>query len=45
VMSGLGTITGSMESSKVAALGKILGVAAVELERSLQVPPPDSEIQ
>jgi hypothetical protein len=45
VMGASGMITGSMEPSKVDALKKIRGVSAVELERHVRIPPPDSEVQ
>ena len=45
VLNAAGTITGSMDASKVEDLKGVPGVAAVELERSYQLPPPDSEIQ
>jgi hypothetical protein len=45
VLNTTGTITGSMDSSKVDDLKGIPGVSAVEVEQSYQLPPPDSEIQ
>jgi hypothetical protein len=40
-----GVITGSVESTKLAALNKVSGVDAVETERNVQLPPPGSEVQ
>src|SRR4051794_37724839 len=42
VMNLTGTITGSVEASRLQALKEIDGVAAVEPEGSYQLPPPDS---
>ena len=44
-MDALGTITGSVELSKLPALRKVTGVAQIEEERVAQIAPPDSEVQ
>jgi hypothetical protein len=41
----IGTITGAVAASKLAALRAIEGVADVEESREYQLPPPDSPIQ
>jgi hypothetical protein len=45
VMEEIGTITGSASRSKLAALQRVEGVAAVEQSRSVQLPPPESDVQ
>ena len=45
VLNAAGTITGSVDPSKVDSLKKIAGVSAVELEHSYQLAPPDSDVQ
>ncbi len=41
----LGVVTGEIEASGIDALKCIPGVEAVELERSILLPPPDSPVQ
>ncbi len=41
----VGVVTGSIDSTKLADLEQVEGVAAVEAARSFQLPPPDSDIQ
>lgn len=41
----VGTVTGSIEPSAVAALESLSGVAEVDRQRGFQLPPPDSSIQ
>jgi hypothetical protein len=46
VLRPLGVITGSVEDTQhVQALGALSGVAAVEPQRTVQLPPPDSDVQ
>jgi hypothetical protein len=45
VLRPLGVITGSVDTQRVQALGAVSGVAAVEPQRTVQLPPPDSEVQ
>jgi hypothetical protein len=44
-LQGLGAVSGSIESDKLADLERVKGVAAVEPARTFQIAPPDSEIQ
>jgi hypothetical protein len=41
----IGTITGSVPASKLSAIRVTEGVAAVEPQREVQLPPPDSPVQ
>ena len=45
VLRPLGVITGSADTQRVQALGAVSGVAAVEPQRTVQLPPPDSDVQ
>lgn len=45
VLGTVGIITGSVGSAERASLSSVPGVAAVEVERSFQIAPPDAEIQ
>ena len=45
VLRPLGVITGSVDTQRVQALGAVSGVAAVEPQRTVQLPPPDSDVQ
>jgi hypothetical protein len=45
VLRPLGVITGSADTRRVQALGAVSGVAAVEPQRTVQLPPPDSDVQ
>ena len=45
VLRPLGVITGSVDTQRVQALGAVAGVAAVEPQRTVQLPPPDSDVQ
>jgi hypothetical protein len=38
-------ISGSVDSAKVGALKQVNGVASVEVSRSIQIAPPDSDLQ
>jgi hypothetical protein len=40
-----GVVAGSVESKQMAALREVAGVEAVERERTIQLPPPDSPVQ
>jgi len=44
-LGAIGTILGHAPGDKVPALRRLPGVAAVEAERTVQLPPPDSPIQ
>ena len=46
VLRPLGVITGSVEDTgRVQALGAVTGVASVEPQRTVQLPPPGSDVQ
>ena len=45
VLRPIGVITGSVDVRHVQALGSVAGVAAVESQRTVQLPPPDSDVQ
>lgn len=45
ILKTLGTITGRIPRSKVAEIGRLEGVASVEPEHTIQLPPPDSPVQ
>ena len=45
VLRPLGVITGSVDTQRVQALGAVAGVAAVEPQRTVRLPPPDSDVQ
>ncbi|MBW3614164.1 MAG: ketohydroxyglutarate aldolase [Actinobacteria bacterium] len=45
VLSTVGIITGSVDSTARDSIGAVDGVAAVEEETSFQLPPPDAEVQ
>ena len=45
VLRPLGVITGSVDTQRVQALGAVSGVADVEPQRTVQLPPPDSDVQ
>ncbi|HET6893418.1 MAG TPA: hypothetical protein VFH31_20135 [Pyrinomonadaceae bacterium] len=41
----IGVVTGAIDKDKVESLRKVKGVAQVEEEREIQLPPPESDIQ
>ena len=45
VMEKLGTVTGSVDATKLKSLSSIPGVAHVEKSSTYQLPPPDSDVQ
>ena len=45
VLSAVGIVTGSIDSELRASLAAVPGVVAVELDRPVQLAPPDAEIQ
>lgn len=45
VLRAVGVITGSVDAPHLQALGALSGVAAVEPQRTVQLPPPDSDVQ
>jgi len=45
VLKGVGTVTGEISRSKIADIKRLDGVSSVELERIVQLPPPDSPVQ
>jgi hypothetical protein len=45
VLRPIGVITGSVDTQRVQALGTVAGVAAVEPQGTIQLPPPDSDVQ
>ena len=44
-LSIVGVISGAIEEAQINSLAQIDGVKAIEPEREIQLPPPDSEIQ
>jgi hypothetical protein len=44
-LTSLGTVTGRIRPSKIVDLEGVDGVASVERERIVQLPPPDSPVQ
>jgi hypothetical protein len=44
-LSTLGLITGAIDESKRPMLESVRGVSAVEVRRSFQLPPPESDVQ
>lgn len=44
-LEGAGVVTGTIESSKRSNLDNVKGIVAVEQQRSIQIPPPESDIQ
>jgi hypothetical protein len=44
-MANLGMVTGSIDSEKVGLLRKVKGVAEIEEQRDIQIPPPESPVQ
>jgi hypothetical protein len=45
VLSATGIITGTAEPHRMTALGGVPGVASVEPDADVQLPPPDSDVQ
>lgn len=45
VLRPIGVITGRVDAEQLHALGALTGVAAVERQRTVQLPPPDSDVQ
>jgi hypothetical protein len=45
VLRPIGVITGSADTQRVQALGAVAGVASVEPQRTVRLPPPDSDVQ
>jgi hypothetical protein len=45
VHDALGTVAGEGEAADLAALRRVAGVAAVERDRTIQLPPPDADVQ
>jgi hypothetical protein len=45
VLRPIGVITGSADTQRVRALGSVAGVAAVEPQRTVRLPPPGSDVQ
>jgi hypothetical protein len=41
----LGTVTGRVPPARLADIGLVEGVAAIEQSRRFQLPPPDSDVQ
>lgn len=44
-MSFLGIITGAIESEKIGSLRKMRGVSSVEADQSIEISPPESDVQ
>ena len=45
VLDAVGIVTGAVDSERRAALAAVPGVVAVELDRRVQLAPPDAEVQ
>lgn len=45
VLRAVGMIIGSVEETGMAALGVLEGVGSVEKDRTVRLPPPDSDVQ
>ena len=45
VLRPIGVITGSADTQRVQALSTVAGVASVEPQRTVQLPPPDADVQ
>lgn len=45
VLPAIGIVTGSVDADKLAAIAAVPGVAAVEEQRDVQLPPPDEDVQ
>jgi hypothetical protein len=45
VLRPIGVITGSIDTQRVQALGNVPGVAAVEPQGTVRLPPPDADVQ
>ena len=45
VLGEVGIIAGSVDAGRRASLAAVPGVLSVEIERNVQIPPPDAEIQ
>jgi len=45
VHDALGTIAGDGEAADLGALRRVPGVAAIERDRTIQLPPPDADVQ
>jgi hypothetical protein len=45
VLDAVGVITGSIEPTAIEALAALPGVASVERQRTVRIPPPDSDVQ
>ncbi|MBX2863113.1 MAG: ketohydroxyglutarate aldolase [Leptolyngbyaceae cyanobacterium MAG.088] len=44
-MSTLGIVTGSVDSEKMSALSDVVGVESVEVDKTITLPPPGSDVQ
>ncbi|MFN2588041.1 MAG: ketohydroxyglutarate aldolase [Actinomycetota bacterium] len=44
-MASIGTISGVADDAKIEEIAAVDGVAAVEVARTVQLPPPDSDVQ
>ena len=44
-LEAVGIVSGTIDSTKLAALDKVKGVAAVERSREFQIAPPESDVQ
>lgn len=45
VLSSVGVVTGTVDSDRMSSLSAVPGVLAVEPERTIRLPPPDSPVQ
>ena len=45
VLAAIGIVTGSVDAGVLTALATLPGVAAVEEQAAVQLPPPDAEVQ
>lgn len=45
VLAAVGVVTGAVPTSRIAAIAALPGVAAVEPQGSVQIAPPDADVQ
>ena len=44
-LSTVGVVTGSVDSDKMSALSEVTGVDSVEIDQTITLPPPGSDVQ
>jgi len=45
VLTGAGVVTGTVDGDRISSLSAVPGVADVEAEQTIALPPPDSSVQ